>query len=280
MSIINIKQLPDSQSAYLNLLNEQQLADFLNQISPNRGELARYRADFYKLVFVCSGQLRYKQDFEPQRQQGASVNLLHPMQVIELDFSSDWQGYLLEFSPTLLPLDSDFLQDFQQWHGALPLNETQTDYFLHYIPLLNQAIKQSQNIQQHLLCALLSQIHLLQQQSQSPVRERISQKRVKQFRQLLEQQFRQHHHVATYSEQLACTKKSLTHACLTITGKSAKSLINQRIILEAKRLLAYSDLSVNQIGYQLGFNDNSHFGKFFKQQSGETAMGFRQNFLG
>jgi AraC-like DNA-binding protein len=63
------------------------------------------------------------------------------------------------------------------------------------------------------------------------------------------------------------------------SGKSAGELIRQRVLLEAKRLLAHTKLSVSEISFKLGFEDNSYFGRFFKKYNGLTPERFRINQL-
>lgn len=60
-----------------------------------------------------------------------------------------------------------------------------------------------------------------------------------------------------------------------MTGSTAKTLIDARVALEAKRLLAHSDLPVAAIGHRLGFTEPTNFGKFFTRQTGDSPGTFR-----
>lgn len=71
------------------------------------------------------------------------------------------------------------------------------------------------------------------------------------------------------------SERTLTRACLADSGQSAKCLIDARVLLEAKRLLAYGNESVDSISRRLGFSDSSSTGRFFKRLQGGTPMGFR-----
>jgi AraC-like DNA-binding protein len=84
-----------------------------------------------------------------------------------------------------------------------------------------------------------------------------------------------HRRVEDYAAMLGCSVRTLTRACLAATGRSAKQLIDERVALEAKRLLATTDLPVADVGRQLGFDEPTNFGRFFAREAGLTPGGFR-----
>ena len=80
-----------------------------------------------------------------------------------------------------------------------------------------------------------------------------------------------------YAAQLSVTPNYLNAVVKEYLGKPAGNVIKNRIVLEAKRLLSHTTLSVRQISLELGFSDNSHFGKYFKNSTGQTPETFRKN---
>jgi len=70
--------------------------------------------------------------------------------------------------------------------------------------------------------------------------------------------------------------RTLTRACLAADGRTPKELIDQRVLLEAQRLLAWTDADTGTIGRQLGFRDASAFGAFFRRTAGEAPGAFRR----
>lgn len=100
--------------------------------------------------------------------------------------------------------------------------------------------------------------------------------RFKDFKQLVEKDFARWHQVAEYAEQLECTAKSLTRATREAASTNAKAFIASRINLEAKRLLAHTDVSVTLIAERLGFDEVTNFIKFFKRDTGCTPAAFRR----
>jgi AraC-like DNA-binding protein len=98
---------------------------------------------------------------------------------------------------------------------------------------------------------------------------------LKNFKDLLEINFSLWMKVSDYSGELNISSDYLNEVIKTTTGKTAKELIQQRIVLEAKRLGLHTDLSSKEIAYRLGFSDPSHFSKFFKNCEGESFTNFR-----
>lgn len=86
------------------------------------------------------------------------------------------------------------------------------------------------------------------------------------FRKLLEENYSKIHTVREYADMLNISSKTLTNCTNEISGQTPLEIINNRIVLEARRLLAFSDKNVNEIGFELGFEDSSYFVKFFKRQ--------------
>jgi AraC-like DNA-binding protein len=81
-----------------------------------------------------------------------------------------------------------------------------------------------------------------------------------------------------YAQMLFITPNHLNSLCKKVVGTNATELIKDRVILEAKRLLTHTTMTVTQIAYELGFEDNSHFGKYFKSVVNETPEKFRTQF--
>ena len=95
------------------------------------------------------------------------------------------------------------------------------------------------------------------------------------FQHELERSFTVTRSVSVYASRLGYSTKTLARACQAATGHSPKHLIDTRVVLEAKRLLAHSDLPVASIGLQLGFTEPTNFGKFFVQETTLTPGSFR-----
>lgn len=95
------------------------------------------------------------------------------------------------------------------------------------------------------------------------------------FRNLLEQNFNSMHLVQDYADRLNVSAKTLSNCTKECAGKAPLTFINERISLEAMRLLRFTDLRIKEIAYQLGYDDPSYFVKFFKRQTGIQPSEFR-----
>lgn len=95
------------------------------------------------------------------------------------------------------------------------------------------------------------------------------------FRQMLEHHYKRIHTVKEYASHLNVSVKTLTNSVYESSHTTPLKIINDRIVLEAKRQLFYSDLKVKEIAFQLGFEDPSYFVKFFKRQTGFLPAEFR-----
>ncbi len=95
------------------------------------------------------------------------------------------------------------------------------------------------------------------------------------FRRALEEGHRDTRRVEDYAERLGCSVRTLTRAGLAVTGRTAKQIIDDRVALEARRLLACTELPVAEIGRRLGFGEPTNFGRFFHREAGLSPGAFR-----
>lgn len=95
------------------------------------------------------------------------------------------------------------------------------------------------------------------------------------FQHELERSFTTLRQAHDYAARLGYSLKTLNRACQRATGHTAKQLIDARVTLEAKRLLAHTDLPVAAVSHRLGFTEPTNFGKFFTRETGRTPGAFR-----
>lgn len=101
---------------------------------------------------------------------------------------------------------------------------------------------------------------------------------LRKFSQLVELNFRQYHSVSDYAEILNITPKALTKRISKYGNATPNDIIKDRIILEAKRLLAHSDLNVKEIAYDLGYDDPAYFNRLFAKVSEIAPAEFRKQY--
>jgi AraC family transcriptional regulator, transcriptional activator of pobA len=99
------------------------------------------------------------------------------------------------------------------------------------------------------------------------------------FRDLLESNYTKLKGVKDYATLICISEKRLAQATRVVLGKAPKEMINDRIVLEAKRLLVHTNLSVKEIGQSLGFDDPAYFIRYFKKNTATTPIAFKETYL-
>ena len=98
------------------------------------------------------------------------------------------------------------------------------------------------------------------------------------FKELLEQHFRTEKGIGFYADKLFISAKVLTNVTHLMLGKTPKQLLDERVLLEAKRLLVHTENPIKTISLYIGFDETTNFNKFFKKHSGQTPTMFRDTF--
>lgn len=101
---------------------------------------------------------------------------------------------------------------------------------------------------------------------------------VRQYNVLVERHFRTHHDVARYAAMLNKSPKTLSNFFAQYKSKSPLEVIHDRINLEARRLLIYTEKSVKEISYELGFEEHTHFSQFFRKHNQCSPSDFRTQY--
>lgn len=248
------------------------------------------RADFFRLYAVRAGHTTPMVDFAQQTLKRGDWMLVHPGQVLQYDFQHAWSGDLVVFQRQALW--EERLAHAQQsslgaqlalaqgcvWH----LSQTQHQQMLQCVQTLraDMAASAPLGVRNEVLRLQLTALFLrlmalpgLQAQLQTSTASHAYAR----FILLLEEQFARHHQVAYYADKLGLNEKTLGRLVRAHGGTqmSAKKCIAQRILLEAKRLLAHTNQPVGAIGITLGFDDPSNFIKFFRKNMDVSPLTFR-----
>lgn len=101
---------------------------------------------------------------------------------------------------------------------------------------------------------------------------------LRKFSQLVERNYKTHHTVADYAEMLFVTPKNLSKKINLLSKNTPNDIIKERILLESKRLLAHTTLTVKEIAYGLNYEDDAYFVRFFTKNTGVSPISFRKQF--
>ncbi len=91
----------------------------------------------------------------------------------------------------------------------------------------------------------------------------------------MERDFATVHSVTAYADALGYSRRTLARVVRAATGETPKAFIDKRVVLEAKRLLAHTDLPTARVGAAVGFPDAANFSKFFQQHTDTAPAAFR-----
>ncbi|WP_281612691.1 helix-turn-helix domain-containing protein [Flammeovirga sp. SubArs3] len=242
-----------------------------------------HRRDFFSVIFLENqeeGEMLINQD------KHAHLNDILFFQSPEHVFSfvrgDSMKGFLLFFKAEfLLPFINEVISEYSFFrnneNNLFHLNENEKREFINLFRAI-QTDKHNPNVAKALVVALLEKVKVIQQKHQIKEKTISSETRlVNHFKRLVNNSFIEEKSVEFYAQQLNLTANYLNNRIKAYTGKTAKEHIAERILLEAKNMLIYTDLDVAEISFQLNFSENSYFGKFFKKHTGLTPKAFRQN---
>ncbi|WP_010203738.1 helix-turn-helix domain-containing protein [Salinibacterium sp. PAMC 21357] len=97
------------------------------------------------------------------------------------------------------------------------------------------------------------------------------------FRGAIESDLTRSRNVRDFAAGLGYSERTISRACQSVTGLTAKAVLDERLMLEAKRLLAHSDHTLANISTMVGFSEPTNFSKFFERVTGQTPTNFRQS---
>jgi AraC family transcriptional activator of pobA len=244
-----------------------------------------HRHAYHELIWVREGQGRHLIDGEPVDFGPRTLTLIAKGQVHQFQRADDVTAVVARF-------EDDWLTDSRRWLfsgqscTALGVPDEDAPRFDALLDLLRVEVErpagpESAELRRHLLSAVLLWAQRWREgQLEEGGASRTDLQLYQQFDELLERDFATHHDAAHYAAELGMTTGTLSRLLTKLTGQSTKQLILDRVILEAVRLLRFSDLQVKEIADRLGFSDQFAFSKAFKRQRGEPPLDFRSRAAG
>lgn len=281
-----VYQIQDFDSLVTTKKSDFYLIFFENHLREHAFIQKPHKHDFFIILFITQGTGTHTIDFVTYPVAPHAIFFLSPGQVHAWQLSDDTQGFILFFSLDLYRTQQT-LQDpnlFPFFHGlfhkpVLTVQPDQLTPFLEIIARMEQELSgrawQWPEVIRDYLMILLIKLSRIYKETYThlPVGNLLWE----QLELLIEQHFKQHQPVSFYAGKLNVTDKQLNEACKNTFNKTTSALIQERIILEARRLLTHSGLTITQIAAELGYFDNSYLGRFFKKHTGQTPEHFRQN---
>jgi AraC-like DNA-binding protein len=243
---------------------------------------------FFSLLAFTGGEAEQMVDFRVVPCRAGDVLFIAPEQVFQLNLPVDCDGYVIIYRPDFLPPDNVVLSPLYGPDRAIHLyrcgdSEEQRELLADCEALMRTYLRHNQDalsvrIAGYQLQIILTRLARLSASSPAIPDAGPYTALMRRFRELVERQYRHSRSLAAYAAQLYCSARTLQRAVASHTGQSGKAYIDGRVMLEAKRLLAYSDDSVATIGAFLGFSEATNFGKYFQRHEGMSPDRFRSSY--
>ena len=271
--VLGIQEFSENQLQGCHLL--------FNELHGERSIDEPHKHDFFIINLFEYGKGSHTIDFTEYEVGNSQIHLVFPDQVHQWVIEKETVGYQLMISrdwfESFLP-SLRFSASYYQNHPVIHLSKGAFEIFRHEFQAIQKEIR-SDNIFWEVVQKRSELIGLLVSKSvegsfkdferyhSTPI--------ISKFLQLIDEHFKTERSVSFYADKLSISANYLNIVCKKNLNASASSLIQDRILLEAKRLLKVTEMSVKDIVYDLGFYDHASFSKFFKAQTGMTPSQFK-----
>ncbi len=275
----------------INQFQKEQPDNLLYEVEPfdhNRSFKVEYphrHDNFYEILFITKGSGSYTIDLQTYPISPDHIFFVSPGQVHTIDFSEDIQGYIFLFTSGfyLFHKEGASKTDFPFFHRLSghtpPLHLQDKVEMIRLFEMACQEQKQPQSGTDVVIRSLLEIIlvHCKRLYSLSEDDAKLPKGRllVKRFQKLVEENIGLKWGVKEFAALLAVTPAHLNETVKDHTGVTASSHIHELIILESKRLLTHTELTVSEISEKLFFEDSSYFARYFKKYTGTSPSEFK-----
>lgn len=250
-----------------------------------------FRTGFYHVIWFKKGSPNFLVDFKPIEIIPNTILFLTKDTVQRLGKNIYFEAKAILFTDSFFcktENDATFLRSSILFsdlfsHAQINLQEN-ASMFLSLFRLMEMEVENERDISQDAILKNLLHSFLLLSERERRKQDFIEIKKgvnldyVLLFKDLLEANYRKLKKASEYADKISITNKQLNHATSKILDRSPKQIINERVMLEAKRLLAHTHESVKEIGFKLGFQEPTNFTKYFRKHTGLTPVEFREQY--
>jgi len=249
------------------------------------------RLAFYAILFIQEGQGQHFIDFKQYEFNSRSMIFIAKDQVHAFAKQVNMKAQILLFTESFLlktgfGRQSPLQLSLFQYHLYQPLMQLSEDHFKSIETVINRlkyeySTSQDFATEEIIVASLKILLYLAERFGQARSDQKFQPYYLEEFntfQHLLQQNLLQNRSVQFYANQLNISSKTLNRITQEIIQKQSKTYIDEMLILEIKRFLMNTALSIKEIGYKTGFNDPTNFVKFFKKYTKTTPASFRKQF--
>lgn len=243
-----------------------------------------HRIDFHVVLLFGAGPVRHMVDFTEYEATAGDLLWIRPGQVHRFSRTSEYRGTVLTMQPGFLPRATVEATGLYRYDlpPLLRPDAARLAGLRHSLGQLRREYEDTETLPlslhtavlRHSLTAFLLRLAHLAASSAESVRQQAD-STFTLFRDAVERDFATNHSVSAYADALGYSRRTLVRAVRGATGDTPKAFIDKRVVLEAKRLLAHTDLPIGRVGAAVGFPDAANFSKFFHQHTDQTPAAFR-----
>ncbi|GAB3873355.1 hypothetical protein GCM10028824_24880 [Hymenobacter segetis] len=247
--------------------------------------LIPHRKAYYLLVFVKHNRGRHWVDMKSYDRKDNTLYFSTPNQVLVKEAPTPFWGTRLTFTKEFLALQQNAaLRELplilNPYNGhELLLTEADGTFVEEMLAKLEDEYSRPGEWQHRMLSAYLTVLltHLSRLYTEQFTGEELSadQQLLRTFQARIEECYRELHEVSAYAAQLHISAGHLSEVVKAKSGKPAIKHVHERLVLEARRRLFYTQHSLKEIAFDLGFSDASYFNRFFKRETGATPAEYR-----
>lgn len=246
-----------------------------------------HRHNHFEIVWVIQGKGRFLIDFDEFEINDNLIFCLDPGRIHRFNLYGNVNGYIISFQREFLENDSSDDKFFfnKVFHESKESHIIEADPYVHEGMIgimksmqfeLNDLSPLYNYVLQGFLKIFLIYLTRHKETVFTSSSKSVSSILTKKFLVLLEDKYSTFHKVSQYADELAVTPNYLNEMVKKESGLTVSTNIQQRIVLEAKRMAVSKNLSLKETAYSLGFEDLAHFSKFFKTVSGSNYTQFKQ----
>lgn len=250
-----------------------------------------HRHSFYHIVLFTKGKGEHSIDFLSYPVTAFQLYCMIPGQVHSWHFEGATDGYIINFSDRFFKsflLNPHYLERFSFFsgisnEGIINIAGSAKDSVVKLFEGIITTSKKHASLQDmdNIKVLMLQLFILLEEKAPALPGGAVPQQKMlvlRNFRKLIEEHYNNIRLPKQYAELLYVTPNHLNALCQDLVGKTAGEIIRERVLLEAKRLLINANITAAEIAYELNFQDNSYFSRFFRKYTGLTPEIFRKQF--